>query len=149
MVDETEEMMKEDVKKRRKEEWIEAWFAIEALGATQDVVKTSLEKHMKNLSGTKNVLVYEKKFSEIKKVDNPPKDLKEAYSQVVEAKLFAKDLATFLIVVMLYGPSSIEVIGPTKKEIKINELQEIANAVSGIMHEFAAAGLGGLVITPK
>ena len=140
--------MREEVRKKRKEEWIEAWFAIEVLGATQEVVKDSLERHIKNLSGTKNVLVYEKKFSEIKEVP-PPKGLKEAFSQVVELKLFAKDLATFLIIVMLYGPSSIEVLGPSKKDIKINELQEIANAVSGIVHEFAAAGLGGMVITPK
>ena len=124
-------------------------YAIEALGATEEVVRDSLEKHVKNLSGTKNVFVYEKKFLDIRKVDNPPKGLKEAYSQVAEINLFVKDLATFLIIVMLYGPSSIEVIGPTKKEIKINELQEIANAVSGIVHEFAAAGLGGMIITPK
>ena len=140
--------MEEEIKKRRKEDWIEAWFAIEALGATQEVVKDSLERHVNKLSETKNVLVYEKKFSEIKKVP-PPKGLEEAYSQIAEAKLFAKDLATFLIIVMLYGPSSIEILGPARKEIKINELQEIANAISGIIHEFAAAGLGGMVITPK
>ncbi len=141
--------MEEEIKNRRKDGWIEAWFAIEVMGATQDVVGQSLEKHVKNLEATKNVLVYEKKFHDIVKVENPPRDLKEAWSQIVELKLFAKDLATFLIVVMLYGPSSIEVIGPTKKEVKISELQEIANSVSGIVHEFAAAGMGGMVITPK
>ena len=141
--------MTEELKRKRKEEWIEAWFAIEVMGASTDVVKESLENHVEKLSKTKNVLVYEKKFSEIKSVNNPPKELKEAFSQIVELRLFAKDMATFLIIVMLYGPSSIEILGPAKKEIKISELQEIANALSGIVHEFAAAGLGGLVITPK
>lgn len=143
------EIMQDEIKKKRKEEWIEAWFAIEVLGATEEIVKSSLEHHIEKLVNTKNVLAYEQKFSEIKQVENPPNNLKEAYSQIAEVKLFAKDLATFLIIVMLYGPSAIEVHGPSKKEVKISELQEIANAVSGIMHEFAAAGLGGMVITPK
>ncbi len=126
--------MTEELKRKRKEEWIEAWFAIEVMGASTDVVKESLENHVEKLSKTKNVLVYEKKFSEIKSVNNPPKELKEAFSQIVELRLFAKDMATFLIIVMLYGPSSIEILGPAKKEIKISELQEIANALSGIVH---------------
>jgi len=141
--------MQEEVKRKRKENWIDAWFAIEVMGVKEDVVKESLENHIGKLTKTKNLLVYDKKLLDVKKVDKPPKDMEVAYSQVVELKILIKDTATFLLIVMLYGPSSIEVFGPEKKEIKIDELQEIANAVSGIVHQFAASGMGGLVITPK
>ena len=51
--------------------------------------------------------------------------------------------------VMTYGPSAIEIVGPNKEEIDISEMQNVANTLAGVVHQFAAAGIGGIVITPK
>ena len=49
---------------------------------------------------------------------------------------------------MTYGPSSVEIIGPDKKEISVAETQDIVNLLAGVVHQFAAAGVGGIIITP-
>jgi len=144
-----DEKLEEEVKDKRKNDWIEAWLAVEALAVDKDVVESSLRNHIEKLSRVKEAFVYEKKFSEIKKVENPIKNIKEAFSQIVELKLFVKDLFSLINIVMVYGPSSVEVIGPKNKEIKIEEIQRIANVLAGIVHQFASAGIGGIVITPE
>ncbi len=139
----------EETKRKRKDDWIEAWFAIEALAVDKNVVESSLKQHVEGLSRIKDAFVYEKKFSEATRVENPLKNVKEAFSQVVELKLFVRDLFSLINIVVVYGPSSVEIIGPGKKEIKLEETQRIANVIAGIVHQFASAGVGGIVITPK
>ena len=134
--------------KFRKDRWFEVWFAIEALGIEEEVVKSALERHAEKLANVKSVFVYEKNFGEIKKVENPMKDVREAYSQIIEIKFFVKDLFTLLNLVLVYGPSSIEILGPEKKEIGMDEVQNLANVLAGVVHQFAAAGIGGIVISP-
>ena len=141
--------MEEEIKKRRKEGWIEAWFAIEALATAKETVEDSLKKHIESLARAKDTFVYEKKFSETKRVANPIKDVAEGYSQVVEIKLLAKNVFTLVSLVLIYGPSSVEILGPNEKAMKIGEMQDMCNLLSGLMHQFAAAGIGGMVITPK
>lgn len=145
----SEEELKDEIKKKRKDGWIEVWMAIEALAIKKEVVEESLKKHINQLKEVKGILIFEEKFGETKHVENPMKDVKEGYSQIVEIKFFAKTFTMLLNVVMTYGPSSIEIIGPNKKEIDISEMQNIANTVAGIVHQFAAVGVGGIVITPK
>jgi len=93
--------------------------------------------------------VFEAQFSETTKVDNPMKGVAEAYSQIVNVKLFVKNLLSLMNIVMVYGPSSIEIMGPDSKKVDMSEMQNIVNNVAGIVHQFAAAGVGGIVITPK
>lgn len=139
----------EQAKKKRKDGWIESWMAIEALAIEKEVVEDSLKKHINQLKEVKDVLVFEEKFGETKHVENPMKDVKEGHSQIVEIKFMAKTFTMLLNVVMTYGPSAIEIIGPNKKDVDISEMQNIANTLSGVVHQFAAAGIGGIVITPK
>jgi hypothetical protein len=141
--------IKDEIKKKRKDGWIETWFSIEALGTNKEVVETSLNTHIEKLKKVKEAFVYEAKFSDIARVENPMKNVKEAYSQIVNVKLFIKNVFALINISMVYGPSSIEIIGPHNKSIDMSELQNIANSVAGIVHQFAAAGVGGIVITPK
>ncbi|MEM7819433.1 MAG: hypothetical protein QXD48_01230 [Candidatus Aenigmatarchaeota archaeon] len=141
--------MQDEIKKRRKEEWFEVWFSIEALGTTKEIVEESLKTHIEKMKNVKGAFVYDTKFYDIQKVENPIKNVKEGYSQVVEIKFFVKNLITLLNMVMVYGPSAIEILGPKKKNIEISEIQNIANMLAGIVHQFAAAGVGGIIITPK
>lgn len=143
------EDLKDEIKKRQKDGWIEAWLAIEALGIGGDVVKDALEKHVGHMSKSKDVFVYEKKFSEARKIDNLSEKVKEAYSQIVETKVLFKDLYSLINVVLLYGPSSVEIIGPNSKEVRIDEMQSVCNTLASLVHQFAAAGIGGMLVTPK
>ena len=143
------EELKEEIRNRRKNNWIEAWFAIEALAVDIGVVESSLKEHVEKLSKVKEAFIYEKKFSETKKVENPIENIKEAFSQIVELKLFVKDLFSLINIVIVYGPSSVEIIGPKNKEIKVEEIQRISNVLAGIVHQFASAGIGGIIITPE
>ena len=141
--------MDEEIKTKKKEGWIESWFVIEALAMNEDTVKSSLENHIKKLSNVKEVLVFETKFSDVQKVDKPVKNVEVGYSQIVDVKLFAKNLLTLIKVIMLYGPSSIEIIEPNELKLKAEEIQNISNTLAALVHQFAAAGAGGIVITPE
>ncbi len=140
--------MNDEIKEKRKEKWFEVWFSIEALAVDKEVVENALKKHVEKMKAIKDVFVYETDFSEIIKVEKPMKNVEEAYSQVARVRFFAKTLSLLISVVMTYGPSSIEIISPDKKDISIAEIQDIANLLAGIVHQFAAAGVGGIVITP-
>jgi predicted AlkP superfamily phosphohydrolase/phosphomutase len=141
--------IREEIKRKKKEEWFDVWFAIEALAVSKDVVENSLKNHIEKLKQVREAFVYETKFDEARYVEKPMKDVAEGYAQIVEVKLFVKNLNMLLNIVMTYGPSAIEILGPNKKEIDIGEVQNITNTVAAIVHQFAAAGVGGIVITPK
>ncbi len=141
--------IRDEIKKRRKESWLEVWFSIEVLGIDENVAKDSLTKHIEKLSHVKDTFIYEKEFKDIKKVKNPLKGVEEAYSQVVNVKFFVRTLPILLNIVLTYGPSSIEIMGPDKKDVNAAEIQDIANVLAGLVHQFAAAGAGGIVITPE
>ena len=140
--------MDDEIKEKRREKWFDVWFSIEALAVGKEVVESALRKHVEKMGDVKDIFIYETEYSDTIKVENPMKDVKEGYSQIVKIKFFAKDFSTLISVVMTYGPSSIEIIGPDKKEMKISEAQNIVNLLAGIVHQFAAAGVGGIIITP-
>lgn len=139
----------DDTGRLRREKWLDVWFSIEALGIKEDIVKVALEKHIEKLEGVRGAHVYEKKFYDTIRVENPMKDVKEAYSGIVDVKLLVKDLYTLASIVLVYGPSSVEIVGPEKKEVSMEEVQNIANTLAGVVHQFAAAGVGGIVISPE
>lgn len=141
--------MEEEIKKKEKEGWIRCWFAIEAMGVREDVVKPSLEKHIEKLKQIPVAYVYKTEFGDVEKVENPPKNLKEAFSQVVDVELFVKDVFSLMNVVMRFGPSAIEIMGPEKREMSLDEIQNTANLVAGMMHKFAAVGAGGILMQGK
>jgi len=141
--------MKEEISKRRKDQWIELLFSVEVLAATRNVAETSLAEHAEKIEKSPGIFVYEKKFFDTTEVKNPMKGVEVGFSRAVVMKLFIKDLFTALTAIMIYGPSSVEVLGPGKKEISMSEMQNIANNVASLVHQFAAAGAGGLVISPK
>ena len=141
--------LKDEIKSKRKEGWIEAWFAVEVLAVKEDVAKGSLKNHVEKLSKAKDVFVYEKKFSDVKEVEKPAKKIEKGFSQIAEVKLFVRSLFSLISIVMLYAPSSIEIIGPKGMDVRIDEIQNIANTLAAVVHQFASAGVGGVVIKPE
>ena len=138
---------REEISRKKKEGWIEAWFAVEALAVKDNVVENALKDHVERLCRAKDVFAYETKFLEVKRVENPTQHIKEGFSQVAEIKLFIRNVNSLVAIIIVYGPSSIEIISPETKDLKIEELQNMANLLAGYVHQFAAAGVGGHVIS--
>ncbi|MBI4015063.1 MAG: hypothetical protein HY365_03875 [Candidatus Aenigmarchaeota archaeon] len=139
-------MDKEEIRKKREEKWIEAWFMIEVMAVDETVAKEALESHVKKLEN--ETPVFEVVYQDSAKVENPTPTVKEAYSKICEVKLFARDVTSLLRLVLMYGPAAIEIMGPKSKDVSMEELQNISNSVAGLMHQFASAGVGGVVISP-
>jgi len=143
-------MAQKDLEKAKKDGWIDAWFAIEAMAIDASLVESSLRQHVERLSHVDSVIVYERDFKKVEPVKAQLKNIppgKTAHSQVVNVKLFVKDLYTLINVILVYGPSAVEILGPKEKKIELSEIQSLANVVGGIVHEFAAQGIGGIVIS--
>jgi hypothetical protein len=137
------------VKEFADQKWMQVEFTFEVLAMNDLLVKKSLKEHVEKFTSVKGVYVFEKEFSEVEEIENPLPHIERAFSQIVTIKAMVRDLKTLIAISISYGPSSIEVLEPRKLDINIGEVQDVANMVSGIIHQIAAAGLGGIVATPK
>ncbi|MBN2095063.1 MAG: hypothetical protein JW727_03365 [Candidatus Aenigmarchaeota archaeon] len=140
---------KEKISELKEEKWMKVEMTFEVLGMAKDVVKSSLKEHVEKMKQLKTAFVYEAKFSTVDEVENPMKGVEKAYSQIVEMGLMVRDLKTLIALSISFGPSSVEVIEPTKIEVNSGEVQDISNMISGVIHQIAAAGAGGIIATPK
>jgi len=137
------------IKELSRKKWMKISLIFEVLGTTREIVEKSLKEHIEKLEKIKTILLYKKDFSKIEEVEKPMKNVEKAYSQIVETEAMIKDIKTLIIITISYGPSSIEILEPKKIEISAGEIQDISNMISGIIHRFAASGIGGIVATPQ
>ena len=135
-----------EAKGKINEGWFDVWMAFEGLAVKPEVIKTALESLTQRLEEDPKCKVYSKEFLEPVKVEKPIKGIEEAWSEVANIKIVSKNFTDLIQIVIEYGPSSIEVISPPKKEIPISEVQDSLNNVAGMMHRYAAAGVGGAVV---
>ncbi len=138
---------KNQAEEKIKKGWIDVFMTFEVLAVTEDAAKEALEKHIEKLLADERAKVYGKKFHEIQKVEKPMKNVAEGFSYFCEVNLVTKNLDDLVQLVIEYGPSSTEILRPNKLEIDIGEAQAILNTLANMMHSFAAAGLGGIVIS--
>lgn len=131
------------------EGWIRLWLAFEALGAKEDKTREALEDLINKLDSDDRVKVYKKDFTKPEFVENPHPIIKEGYSITCETELISRNLDNAVHVIMEYGPSAVEILEPNKLNLGIGEAQGILNLISEMMHRFAAAGVGGIVIAGK
>ncbi|MCD6381591.1 MAG: hypothetical protein J7L43_01260 [Candidatus Aenigmarchaeota archaeon] len=136
----------EEAQEKIENGWIHVWFIFEVMAVTKEAAEEAIKKHIERLDHVKNVKIYEVTYHDAVKVDNPPANVKEAWSQVSEVKLVVKSLFDLVNITILYAPSAIEIIEPKEYKIKIDEVQNMVNIIAGLVHRFAAAGVGGVVI---
>jgi hypothetical protein len=135
--------------KIKKDDWIRARMMVEVLAVQEQATKNALEKHVEAMAKEKQVLMYRKDFGKILGVMNPlpnNPNIKEAFSQVVEIECAVQRYEDLIQIVMQYGPSSFEILEPTKIKLDLGEAQGILNSVGDLIHKFAAAGVGGVII---
>lgn len=143
-----ENEMKERAEECHNKGWIKAWFAIEVMARDKETAETALKDHIESMEKIKDMFIYDKKFGEVQHVENPMRDIAEAYSQISEITVYVKDFYSLINIIVAFGPSSIEILEPKEYKMKIDEMQSLSNVISGLLHQFASAGIGGMVITP-
>jgi hypothetical protein len=132
--------------KRMKDGWIKSTMMIEVLAVNKDTAKSSLQKHVEKMEREDKAMVCRKEFRKIEKVKNPIPRIPEAYSNVVELELLTQNYDKLIYMVMTYAPSSVEILEPEHIRIDMGEAQGILNSVADLIHKFAAAGLGGVIV---
>ena len=137
---------KEEADEKVKEGWLRSWMMFEVLAVNEETTKDSLEKLMKKLEEDNKIAMYKKEFGELAKIEKPMKDIDVGYSLTCEVELISKKLDNLVQIVMQYGPSATEILEPKEFALDAGEAQGILNSISQIMHQFAAAGAGGMVL---
>ncbi|MCD6403345.1 MAG: hypothetical protein J7K98_03370 [Candidatus Aenigmarchaeota archaeon] len=135
-----------------KQGWLKSKLWFEVLATGKEAAEQSLKSHVEKLEKLEGVIVKEKNFEKVEEVKKLPLQfkkmgLKKAYSQVVETTVFTDSIEKLLLVVMVFGPSAIEVLEPKEMKISIGTVQTIMNSVADMMHRFASSGVGGIIIS--
>lgn len=142
-------MEKVNADEKVREGWLRLWMAFEALGAKEDKTKEALEELIGKLDKDARIKLYKKEFTKPEFVQNPHPIIKEGYSITCEAEMVINNFDNAVHIIMEYGPSAVEILEPNKLNLGIGEAQSILNLISEMMHRFAAAGIGGIVIAGK
>ena len=65
---------------------------------------------------------------------------------LLEVELFAENFETMVRLVMTYGPTAVEVLGPDEIKLDMRSAQNSLISISEMMHKFAIAVQGGVKI---
>ena len=139
-------MEDDKVKKKINDGWIKSWMMVEVLAVEKDAAEESLKQHIDKLRKENKTEILKADFQAAEEVDNPLPNVAKAYSQVVELELLTENFEKLMFITMNYGPSALEILEPSQIRMDMGEAQGILNSISEMIHRFAAAGVGGVVI---
>lgn len=126
---------------------VKLWMVFEALAATEDAVKGSLEEHIEKLDNEPNASLVESTIDDVEEVEEPHPELEKGYSQVAETVVKAESFEDAMTMVINYGPTYIQLEEPDVYELSLKEGQETLQDVADIMRKYAETGLGGMLVS--
>ena len=129
--------------------YMRVWMAFELIAGSNEKAKEHMENYLNKIDEDKRIYMYKKEMSEVRKIENPLKDVKVGYSVASDIEFVIKSYDDIVQFIIQYGPSAVEILEPSKIELKIGEAQGILNTISQLMHKFAASGIGGILIAGK
>ena len=136
----------DEVKKKLKDGWIKSWMMIEVIAVNKETADESLKNHLERMKKENKTIIIKEDFKGVQDVENPLPDVEKGYSQVVEIELLTQNYEQLMFLTMNYGPSALEILEPDNIKMDLGEAQGILNSISDMIHRFAAAGVGGVVI---
>jgi hypothetical protein len=136
---------KEESDERVAEGWIRSWMMFEVLAISEEKTKDSLETLVGKLEKDLRAKMYKKSFGELKVVEKPLPNVEKGHTLTCEVEFVSKCFDDIAQIVTEYGPSATELLEPSKISMSSGEAQSVLNTISRMMHEFAAAGAGGIV----
>ena len=134
-----------EVREKVNQGWFKVWLMFEVIAVKEDVSKKALNSLLDKLDTDNRVKLYKKQFGDILKVEKPLEGVKEGCSLTCEVELVSRKFDDLAQVIIEYGPSAIEILEPRNFKMDAGEAQLILNTISQTMHQFAAAGAGGIV----
>ncbi|MFH1127497.1 MAG: hypothetical protein ABIG84_05655 [archaeon] len=130
--------------------WIKLWMIFEVQAADKAVCEAALKKHIRDMGSEESVEVVEKSFADIDEIDVPEglkqRGVKVMFTQVCEVTMMAKDFEGIVNVVINYAPTAVEIMAPEKITLSMRDAQNALVSVADMMHKFARAGIGGMLI---
>ncbi len=131
--------------------WIKAEMIFDTQALDKKVLQELLKRHADKLKMEPGVKVYEANFTEIDEVEPVPQfkaqGIKKVYSQLLEVVFMAQNFEVMANVTMAFGPTAVEILEPDKITIDMRTMQNVLASISELMHKYAAAGRGGVMIT--
>lgn len=139
-------LTKEQIAEKLKQGWIQAGMMFEVLAINEEAAKEALQSHVGKMEKGGLASMIKKEFLQVEKVDKPVKGIETGFSQVCNTEFMAKNFDALVQIVLEFGPASVEILKPDKYQMSAGEAHNILNAMAEMMHRFAAAGFGGIVI---
>ncbi len=140
------EKLKKEEEKKLNDGWIKSTMIIEVLAVNEEAAESALRNHVEKMGKEDLTMIVDTKYHDTLEVEKPLPRLDKAYSRIVDVDILTKDFDTLVRVVVSYAPSSIEILKPEKIRMDMGEAQAILNSVSEIIHKFAQAGIGGVMV---
>lgn len=130
--------------------WMKVWMIFEVQAADKAVCVSSLKKHIKDMGSLDSVEIIDESFAGVDKIEAPEglkkRGVNTLFAQVSEVTIMARDFEGLVNVVINYAPSAVEIMAPEKITITMRDAQNSLASVADMMHKFARAGIGGVVI---
>ena len=140
-----------NVDKLVSEGWIKVWLVFDTQAVDKKVLKGLLSGLFDKMRLIKEIHILSDSLTEPEAIEPSEqftkKGITEVFSQVLEVEILAKDFETLLYFVITFGPTTLEVLAPNEIKFDMREMQNTLILVSELMHSYAAAGAGGMVLT--
>ncbi|RLI95981.1 MAG: hypothetical protein DRO99_05155 [Candidatus Aenigmatarchaeota archaeon] len=142
-----DEKQKKLAENRLKDGWIKSTMIIEVLAVNKEAAESALKKHVEKIHHEENTMVLHERYHDTREVKNPVPNIESGFSQIVDVDILTRDFDQLVRVVVSYAPSSIEILEPEEIRLDMGEAQGILNSIAELIHKFAAAGLGGVMVS--
>lgn len=130
--------------------WIKVWMIFEVQAASKVACESAIKKHIDEMGALESVELVETSFTEVDEIDAPDglkqRGVHTLFTQVSEVTIMMKDFESIMNVVINYAPTAVEILAPEKITISMRDAQNALVSVADMMHKFARAGLGGMLI---
>ena len=126
---------------------IDVWMVFQVVAATKDAAEDSLNQHVEKIGNESCVSEFEPEMDAVEEVENPHEALDKGYSKVCEIEMTVSSFSELIELVINYGPTSVDVLGPDEITMDLGEVRNSMNAVAQMMHQFLQAGAGGMMIS--
>lgn len=131
--------------------WIKTWLVFDTQAVDKDTLKGLLSGLLDKMRRIKDIEILSDSLTEPESIEPADqfknKGITEVYSQILELEIIAKDFETLLYLVITFGPTTLEVLEPKSIKFDMRQMQNTLILVSELMHRYAAAGPGGMVLT--
>ena len=133
--------------------WIKAWLLFEVVAVKKEVAESALKEHVGKLKKEPALKILNENFTSTDPIEPAEQfkahGIKETWSQIAELLICAKDFEALMNMVVTYAPTAIEILAPAKISLDMRNAQNTLATVTDMMHKYAAAGIGGLLISGK